>query len=52
MLNLIKYAIHNLKNNKKGSAAGIIMALIIGAAIVIAVYIYTSNQTHPFWEID
>ena len=38
--------------NKKGNAlAGVIIALIIAAAIIIAVYMYTSSQTHPFWEV-
>ncbi len=41
----------SLLKSKKGSTGGIIIALIIAAAIVIAVYIYTSNQTHPFWEL-
>lgn len=39
-----------LKHNKKGGASGVIIALIIAGAIVAGVYIYTSNQTHPFWE--
>ena len=40
-----------LFKNRKGSAGTVIAAIIIAIAIIIAVYMYTSNQTHPFWEI-
>ena len=48
----IKAIFSFISTNKKGSAwAGVIIALIIAAAIIIAVYMYTSSQTHPFWEV-
>ena len=48
----IKNTFGFINANKKGSAwVGIIIAIIIAAAIIIAVYIYTSSQTHPFWEV-
>jgi len=44
-----------LRYNKKGGAGtiigGIIITLIIVIGIIIAISIYTNNQTHPFWEI-
>jgi len=55
MFELLKNSLYFLKLNKKGSAGaiigGIIIALIVVAGIIFAVYIYTQNQTHPFWEI-
>ncbi len=52
MLNLIKNMWNILRYNTKGnSAVLIIVALIIAAAIIIGIFMYTSNQTHPFWEI-
>ncbi len=38
--------------NKKGNAwVWVVVALIIAAAIIIGMYMYTSSQTHPFWEV-
>ena len=52
MLKSIKDIFNFISINKRGNAlAGIIIALIIAAAIIIAVYMYTSSQTHPFWEV-
>jgi len=52
MMNLIKNATNMLRHNKKGSAwVWIIVALIIAAAIIVAMVIFTGSQTHPFWEI-
>lgn len=47
MINLLK----SLSFNKKGQAGVVIAALIIAIAIIVAIYMYTSSQTHPFWEI-
>jgi hypothetical protein len=52
MISLTRNLLSILKRNKKGGAAGVLIALIIAAAIIIAVYMYTSSQTHPFWEIN
>ncbi len=52
MLTTLKNMKFMFKLNKKGNAvAWVIIALIVATAIVVGVYIYTSNQTHPFWEI-
>ena len=55
MLTALKNILLVAKYNKKGGTgaviAGIIIALIIAAAIIIAMSMYTSSQTHPFWEV-
>ena len=51
MLELLKSNINTINLNKRGNAGWVIVALIIAAAIVISVYLYTSSQTHPFWEV-
>ena len=52
MFNSIKDICGFIKYNKKGNAwAWVIVALIIAAAIIIGIYMYTSSQTHPFWEV-
>ncbi len=52
---MIRSVLGLLLNQRKGNAwvfFGILLAaIIIGVAVVIAVGIYTTNQTHPFWEV-
>lgn len=52
MMNLIKNMASMLKQNKKGEAwVWIVVTLIIAVAVVAAIFIFTQNQTHPFWEV-
>lgn len=48
---MIKQLFYLFQNKKANAWVWIIVALIIAIAIIVATQIYTSNQTHPFWEV-
>jgi len=52
MISILKNVTSMLRQNKKGNAwVWVIVAIIIGVAIIGAMYMFTSSQTHPFWEV-
>ena len=55
MLNLLKNFYLIAKYSKKAQTPGwvwIVVALIIAAAVIIGIYIYTEEKPKPFWETD
>ena len=54
MMSLIKNLTTTLRYSKKGNNTWvwIVITLIVAAAVLGAMLIYTQSQTHPFWEVE